>query len=129
MYENPRSRRKRNGGAIWSFLHIDDAAHATVAAAEARALGVCNIVDNEPATVAKWLPELARLTGSEPPRHIPVWLARFVVGQAWRHHDDRHSGGFPIKKRNAPWIGRRIGNRGATGIPKELEQSRERRAA
>jgi nucleoside-diphosphate-sugar epimerase len=71
-----------DGGAIWSFMHIDDAAHATVAAVEGGAPGIYNIVDDEPATVASWLPELARLTGSQPPRRVPMWLARFLIGEA-----------------------------------------------
>ena len=85
MLDQIRKRRMPvvgNGGAIWSFLHIDDAAHATVAAAEGGAPGVYNVVDEEPATVASWLPELARLTGSQPPHHVPVWLARFLIGEA-----------------------------------------------
>ena len=85
MLDQIRKRRMPvvgDGAAIWSFLHIDDAAQATVAAVEAGAPGIYNIVDDEPATVSSWLPEVARLTGSQPPRHVAVWLARFLIGEA-----------------------------------------------
>jgi 2-alkyl-3-oxoalkanoate reductase len=65
-----------NGAGVWSFLHIDDAVTATVAAIEGRGLGVYNVVDDDPAPVAEWLPYLARVIGAKPPRRIPVWLAR-----------------------------------------------------
>jgi nucleoside-diphosphate-sugar epimerase len=65
----------------WSFLHIDDAAAATAISVEKGAPGVYNIVDDEPAAVREWLPELAALLGARPPRHIPKWLARIVAGE------------------------------------------------
>jgi len=69
-----------NGGGVWSFIHIDDAATATIAAIEHGAPGVYNIVDDEPAPVAVWLPELARALGAKPPRRVPVWLGRLAAG-------------------------------------------------
>ena len=69
-----------NGGGVWSFIHIDDAATATIAAIEHGAPGVYNIVDDEPAPVAAWLPELARALGAKPPRRVPVWLGRLAAG-------------------------------------------------
>jgi nucleoside-diphosphate-sugar epimerase len=69
-----------NGGGVWSFIHIDDAAAATSAAVEHGAPGVYNIVDDEPAPVAVWLPELARALGAKPPRRVPVWLGRLAAG-------------------------------------------------
>jgi len=69
------------GGGIWSFIHIDDAAAATVAALTAGAPGVYNVVDDEPAPVAEWLPYLARVIGAPPPRRLPVWLARLAAGE------------------------------------------------
>jgi nucleoside-diphosphate-sugar epimerase len=71
-----------DGRGIWSFIHIDDAAAATVAALTAGAPGVYNIVDDEPAPVAEWLPYLARVVGAKPPRRVPVWLARLLAGEA-----------------------------------------------
>jgi 2-alkyl-3-oxoalkanoate reductase len=68
------------GGGIWSFTHIDDAATATVAALE-RGRGVYNIVDDDPAPVVQWLPRLAAALGAKPPRRIPAWLARPLIGE------------------------------------------------
>ena len=67
---------------MWSFLHVDDAARATIAAVERGAPGIYNIADDEPATVAVWLPEVARALGAKSPRRIPRWLARIAVGDA-----------------------------------------------
>jgi nucleoside-diphosphate-sugar epimerase len=64
-----------------SWVHVDDAATATVLAVERRAHGVFNIVDDEPAPVSEWLPYLADCLGAKPPRRIPVWLARLVAGE------------------------------------------------
>jgi len=71
-----------NGGAIWSFLHIDDMATATLAAAESDQTGIFNIVDDDPAAASEWIPELARIAGAKPPRHVPKWLARLLIGEA-----------------------------------------------
>jgi 2-alkyl-3-oxoalkanoate reductase len=70
-----------DGGGVWSFTHVDDAATATVAAIERGAPGVYNISDDEPVTVADWLPELARVLGAKPPRRVPVWLGRLATGE------------------------------------------------
>jgi len=70
-----------SGGGVWSFVHVDDAAAASVAAVERDAPGVYNIVDDEPAPVSEWLPYLAECLGAPPPRHVPAWLARFAVGE------------------------------------------------
>ncbi len=80
-------RRRRfpivgNGGGVWSFIHIDDAASATLAAIEQGAAGIYNIVDDEPAPVAEWLPVLAESIGAPPPWRIPTWVARLAVGEA-----------------------------------------------
>lgn len=71
-----------DGAGVWSWLHVDDAAAATVAALEHGVHGVFNVVDDDPARVADWLPALAAAVGAKPPRHIPVWLARRVAGEA-----------------------------------------------
>ena len=68
------------GTGYWSFLHIDDAASATVAAVDAPSPGVYNICDDEPAPVSEWLPFLANELGAKPPRHIPAWMARMAIG-------------------------------------------------
>jgi nucleoside-diphosphate-sugar epimerase len=70
-----------DGGGVWSFVHIDDAATATVAAVERGAPGVYNICDDEPVRVSVWLPELARVLGARPPWHVPLWLGRLFVGE------------------------------------------------
>ncbi len=69
-----------DGAGVWSFIHVGDAAAATVAAIQRGAPGVYNIVDDEPASVALWLPELAKAVGAKPPLHIPVWLGRVATG-------------------------------------------------
>jgi nucleoside-diphosphate-sugar epimerase len=71
-----------NGAGVWSFLHLDDAATATAAAIERGAPDVYNIADDEPAPVAVWLPELAKILGAKPPHRIPVWLGRLAAGKA-----------------------------------------------
>src|SRR5215211_181643 len=70
-----------DGGGVWSFVHIDDVAAATIAAAERGKGGVFNVVDDEPAPVSVWLPELAKAVGAKPPRRVRVWLGRLVVGE------------------------------------------------
>lgn len=70
-----------SGAGIWSWIHLDDAAAATVAAAEGGAPGVYNVVDDEPAPVAEWLPYLAEVVGAGTPRQVPVWLGRLAAGE------------------------------------------------
>ncbi len=70
-----------DGAGIWSFLHIRDAAAATIAALEHGAPGVYNVVDDEPASVAEWLPYVARAVGAKAPRRVPVWLGRLAAGE------------------------------------------------
>ena len=69
------------GTGVWSFIHIEDAATATLAAIERDRMGVYNIVDDDPAPVAEWLPFLAAAIGAKPPRRVPAWLARLFVGE------------------------------------------------
>lgn len=71
-----------DGGGIMSFIHLEDAAAATVLAVEQDRPGVYNIVDDQPAPVREWLPVLADALGAKPPRHVPRWLARLVAGEA-----------------------------------------------
>jgi nucleoside-diphosphate-sugar epimerase len=79
-------RRRRmpligNGAGVWSFLHVDDAAAATVAALTRGAPGVYNVVDDDPAPASVWLPHLARVAGAKPPRRIPAGVARVLAGE------------------------------------------------
>jgi nucleoside-diphosphate-sugar epimerase len=71
-----------DGGGIFSFVHLDDAAAATVLALEHDGSAIYNIVDDEPAPVHEWLPVLASALGAKPPRRVPRWLARLIAGQA-----------------------------------------------
>jgi 2-alkyl-3-oxoalkanoate reductase len=71
-----------SGAGIWSLIHIEDAAAATAAAIERGAPGVYNVVDDEPVRVSVLLPELAKVVGAKPPRHLPRWLGRLVAGEA-----------------------------------------------
>jgi nucleoside-diphosphate-sugar epimerase len=70
-----------SGAGMWSFVHIDDVARATLAAIERGRRGVYNIVDDEPALTSEWLPYLAEVLGAKPPRHVPEWLGRLVAGE------------------------------------------------
>jgi nucleoside-diphosphate-sugar epimerase len=69
-----------DGRSVWSFIHIEDAAEATAAAIERGEPGVYNITDDEPAAVREFLPELAKAVGAKPPRHVPGWLGRLLLG-------------------------------------------------
>jgi nucleoside-diphosphate-sugar epimerase len=69
------------GTGYFSWVHVDDAASATVLAMEQKAKGVFNIVDDEPAPVSEWLPYLAECAGAKPPRRVPAWLARLLAGE------------------------------------------------
>ena len=71
-----------DGAGIWSWLHVDDAASATVAAVERGGSGLYNVVDDDPARVAEWLPALAAAVGAKPPRRVPAWLAKPLAGEA-----------------------------------------------
>jgi nucleoside-diphosphate-sugar epimerase len=71
-----------SGAGMWSFIHIDDAATATVAAIEHGERGVYNVVDDEPAPVSVWLPAAAEALGAKAPRRLPRWLGRIAAGEA-----------------------------------------------
>jgi nucleoside-diphosphate-sugar epimerase len=71
-----------NGAGVWSFVHLDDAAAATVAAVEHGEPGIYNVVDDDPAPVCEWLPALAEAIGAPPPRHLPRWVGRLAGGKA-----------------------------------------------
>jgi 2-alkyl-3-oxoalkanoate reductase len=85
--ESVQAIRKRafpvvgDGGGMTSFIHIEDAARATVAAIERGRPGIYNVVDDEPAPVSAWLPYVADVLGAKPPRHLPFWLGKLVAGE------------------------------------------------
>ena len=70
-----------DGNGVSSYVQIEDAAAATVAAVERGRRGVYNVTDDEPAPAREWLPALARALGAKPPRHVPRWIARLLVGK------------------------------------------------
>jgi nucleoside-diphosphate-sugar epimerase len=70
-----------SGEGVSSFIHLEDAAAATVLALEHDGPAIYNVVDDEPAPVREWLPMLAEALGAKPPRHFPVWLARLFAGE------------------------------------------------
>ncbi len=70
------------GGGVWSFIHIADAADATVAAIEHGTRGVYNVVDDDPAPVAEWLPALAQTLGAKKPMRVPRFVGRLFAGEA-----------------------------------------------
>jgi nucleoside-diphosphate-sugar epimerase len=71
-----------SGAGVWSFVHISDVAEATRIAIEGGPAGLYNVVDDDPAEVSAWLPELARAVGAKPPYRVPAWLGRLVLGEA-----------------------------------------------
>jgi len=71
-----------DGGGIWSWIHLEDAAAATVLALEHEGPAIYNITDDDPAPVREWLPVLAQALGAKPPRHLPTWLAQLLAGEA-----------------------------------------------
>jgi nucleoside-diphosphate-sugar epimerase len=70
-----------DGAGVTSWVHLDDAAAATILAVEYDGAGIFNIVDDDPAPSSEWLPVLAQALGAKPPRHIPAGLLRIVLGQ------------------------------------------------
>jgi nucleoside-diphosphate-sugar epimerase len=71
-----------DGGGVWSFIHIADAAEATVAAVARGSRGIYNVVDDDPAPVAKWLPALAQELGAKKPVRVPRFIGRLFAGEA-----------------------------------------------
>ena len=71
-----------DGGGTFSFVHLDDAAAATVLALEHDGPAIYNIVDDDPVPEREWLPVLADVLGAKPPRHVPRLLARLIAGEA-----------------------------------------------
>jgi nucleoside-diphosphate-sugar epimerase len=84
MTEEIRRRRTPvvgKGTGVFSFIHVDDAADATVAAVERGAPGIYNVTDDEPAPMSEWVPAMAEAAGAKKPLRVPAWLARLVAGR------------------------------------------------
>jgi nucleoside-diphosphate-sugar epimerase len=95
------------GGGFFSFIHLDDAAAATVLALEHEGPAIYNVVDDEPAPVREWLPVLAKALGAKPPRHFPVWIARLLAGEGAVMMGTSGRGASNAKaKRELGWIPR-----------------------
>jgi nucleoside-diphosphate-sugar epimerase len=93
-----------SGAAWWSFVHIEDAADATVLAVERGRAGIYNIVDDEPVPVSEWLPATARMLGAKAPHRVPGWLARFLAGEHLVAMMTQSRGGSNAKaKRELGW--------------------------
>ena len=93
-----------DGAGIWSFIHIDDAARATVAALSRGAPGIYNVVDDEPAPVSAWLPGLAQAVGAKPPSRLPVLLGKLAIGEGGVSMMTKIRGGSNAKaKRELGW--------------------------
>jgi len=90
-----------DGAGVWSWIHVDDAAAATVAALERGEPGVYNVVDDEPAPAAEWIPYLAELVGAKRPLHVPVWIGRLLAGEVVVHMMTRTRGASNEK---AKWV-------------------------
>jgi nucleoside-diphosphate-sugar epimerase len=107
MVELVRKRRVPivgDGAGIWSFIHVQDVAGATAAAMSRGTPGIYNVVDDEPAPVSSWLPFLADVLGAKPPRRVPVWLARFLIGDGGVSMMTKIRGGSNAKaKRELEW--------------------------
>jgi nucleoside-diphosphate-sugar epimerase len=69
------------GIGVWSFIEVTDAAAATITAVRHGAPGLYNVVDDDPAPVAEWLPHPAQVAGAKPPLHMPAWLGRLLAGE------------------------------------------------
>ena len=83
--EDARKRRLPivgKGDGVFSFIHVEDAAAATVAAVERGAAGAYNVVDDEPAPMREWVPAFCEAIGARKPLRVPVWLARLIAGRA-----------------------------------------------
>ena len=110
-----------DGGGVWSWVHIDDAALATIAAIDRGAPGsIYNICDDEPLPVAVWLPELAQAVQAKPPRRVPRWLGRLAAGEVGVSMMTRIRGVSNAKaRRELGWVPRyrsvREGFRGGLG--------------
>jgi nucleoside-diphosphate-sugar epimerase len=118
-------RRRRfpivgDGGGVWSWIHVGDAASATVTAVEGGDPGIYNVVDDEPAPVSTWLPALAEAVGAKRPRRVPRWVGRLAAGAVpvrWMT-EGRGASNERIKRKlgwQPSWTSWRSGFRGGLG--------------
>ena len=114
-----------DGGGVSSFIHLDDAAAATVLALGHDGAGIYNIVDDEPAPMRDWLPVLANALGAKPPRHVPRWLARLLMGEGLAMMTESRGAANAKAKRELGWTLRypswRQGFTAAYSQPKTLQ--------
>jgi nucleoside-diphosphate-sugar epimerase len=116
-----------DGGGVWSWIHLDDAAAATVAALERGRRGAYNVTDDEPARVAEWLRYLAHVVGAKPPRRVPAWLGRLAAGDVpvrWMT-EGRGSSNEKAKREldwRPAWSSWRDGFRDGLGLPRATEE-------
>ena len=87
------------GGGVWSFIHVEDAASATIAAMTRGEPGIYNVVDDDPAPVAEWLPALAAAIGAPPPPRVPTWLGWLLLGEGGVSMMTKVRGGSNAKAR------------------------------
>jgi len=123
-----------DGGGVWSWIHLDDVASATATALEHRLTGIYNVTDEEPATVANWLPYLAEVLGAKRPTHLPVWVAQLAAGEVVVRWMTEGRGASSAKLRAATdwrprWQSWREGFRFALGVGPEVPSTSARRVA
>jgi nucleoside-diphosphate-sugar epimerase len=93
-----------DGAGIWSFIHVDDVARATVAAISHGDPGIYNVVDDEPTSVSTWLPALAAAVDAKPPYNVPAWLGTLAIGAGGVSMMTKIRGGSNAKaKRSLGW--------------------------
>jgi hypothetical protein len=87
------------GRGVWSFVHADDVASATLLAIERAARGIYHVVDDDPAPVSEWLPAMAEAIGARQPRRVPAWMGRLVAGEHVVHLMNETRGASNAKAR------------------------------
>ena len=93
-----------DGGGIMSFIHLDDAAAATVLALDAEGPAIFNITDDEPAPMRDWLPALAAATGAKPPYHLPGWVGALVMGKTITMLTEARGASNAKAKKDLGWV-------------------------
>ena len=95
-----------SGSGVTSWIHLEDAAAATVLALDATGPSIYNVVDDEPAPAREWMPVLAGALGAKPPRHVPFWLARALLGRSAVTMDQARGASNAKAKRELSWTPR-----------------------
>ena len=112
------------GSGVFSFIHVDDAAAATIAAMERGSPGIYNVVDDEPAPMREWVPAYAEAVGAKPPRRVPVWLARLLAGRYTASHGDRNCAAPRTRRPSASSAGSRAIRAGARASARRATRPR-----